>query len=293
METIKYYLNEKTKLLKKNFVNLPRLEARLLLSKILNKSLNWTYLNLEKKITKKQFENYEKIIKKKIKRFPTAYLLENKEFYSLNFKVNKNTLIPRPETEAIVDEIKKNLNKKNFFSFLDLGTGTGCILLSILKEFKKSVGIGTDIHLKTLNVAKLNCKKNNLTSRTKFINLDWNNKFFLRKIKKINKKFTGFKKFNVIVSNPPYLLKNEMKTLSPEVKFEPVQALYDNKDGLSFYKIIIPNLNFILSKNGYFYSEINPKNYKKIENICKKNNFFNFKFINDLSKKKRFILIRN
>ena len=84
METIKYYLNEKTKLLKKNFVSLPRLEARLLLSKILNKSLNWTYLNLEKKITKKQFENYEKIIKKKIKRFPTAYLLENKEFYSLN-----------------------------------------------------------------------------------------------------------------------------------------------------------------------------------------------------------------
>ena len=103
------------------------------------------------------------LIKKKIKRFPTAYLLENKEFYSMNFKVNENTLIPRSETEILIEEIKKNFKSRKRFSVLDLGTGTGCILLSILKEFKNAIGIGIDKYLETIKVAKINSKKNHLS----------------------------------------------------------------------------------------------------------------------------------
>ena len=293
METIKSHLIEKTKLLKDNSIDLPKLESRLLLAKALNKDLNWTYLNTGKEISKKKIMIYEMLIKKKIKRFPTAYLLENKEFYSMNFKVNKNTLIPRPETEIIIEEIKKNFQNKKRLLVLDLGTGSGCILLSVLKEFKNAIGIGIDKYSGTIKVAKINSKKNNLSKRAKFFKLDWNQKNFFKKILKINKKFSGYEKFDLVVSNPPYLLKNEMKTLMPEVTYEPKESLYDNKDGLSFYNKVLPEINSLVSKNSYIYFEINPKNRRNIAKICKNNNLRNTYYIKDLSEKIRFVLIKN
>ena len=293
METIKSHLIEKTKLLKDNFIEVPKLEARLLLAKTFNKNLNWTYLNTEKRISKKKIMIYEMLIKKKIKRFPTAYLLENKEFYSMNFKVNKNTLIPRPETEVMLEEIKKNFKSKKKFSILDLGTGTGCILLSILNEFKNAFGIGIDKYLETIKVAIINSKINNLSKRSQFVNLNWNQKDSFKKILKINKKFSGNEKFDLIVSNPPYLLKNEMKNLMPEVKYEPKASLYGSEDGLSFYKKVLPKINSLISKKSFIYLEINPENLTNIEKICKNNNFHNIQYIKDLSGRKRFVLIKN
>ena len=215
MESVKSCLIEKTKLLKDNLITTPKLEARLLLAKAINKDLNWTYLNLEKKISKKKLSKYEILIKKKLKKFPTAYLLGYKEFYSMNFKVNKNTLIPRPETEIIIEEIKKNFQNEKKFSVLDLGTGTGCILLSILREFKNARGIGIDKYLETIKMANINSKKNNLLKRAKFITSDWNQKNFFKKILNLNKKFNNHEKFDLVVSNPPYLLKNEMNHKGP------------------------------------------------------------------------------
>ena len=293
METVKSHLIEKTKLLKDNFIEVPKLEARLLLAKTFNKNLNWTYLNTEKRISKKKIMVYEMLIKKKIKRFPTAYLLENKEFYSMNFKVNENTLIPRSETEILIEEIKKNFKSRKRFSVLDLGTGTGCILLSILKEFKNAIGIGVDKYLETLKVARINSKRNNLSKRSKFFKLDWIQKDFFKQVLKINKKFSGNEKFDLVVSNPPYLLKNEINTLMPEVLYEPKESLYDNKDGLSFYKRILPKINSLVSENSYIYLEINPKNRRNIEKICKSNNIKNIHYIKDLSGKYRFVLIKN
>ncbi len=293
METVKSHLIKKTKLLKNNSIDLPKLEARLLLAKALNKDLNWTYVNLEKKIPKKKIFEYEILIKKKLKKIPTAYLLGNKEFYSMNFKVNENTLIPRPETEIIVEEIKKNFKNKKKFLVLDLGTGSGCILLSILKEFKNAIGIGIDKYLETLKVARINSKRNNLSKRSKFFKLDWIQKDFFKQVLKINKKFSGNEKFDLVVSNPPYLLKNEINTLMPEVLYEPKESLYDNKDGLSFYKRILPKINSLVSENSYIYLEINPKNRRNIEKICKSNNIKNINYIKDLSGKYRFVLIKN
>ena len=293
METVKSHLIEKTKLLKDNSIDLPKLEARLLLAKALNKNLNWTYVNLEKKISKKKILNYEILIKKKLRKIPTAYLLGNKEFYSINFKVNKNTLIPRPETEIIIEEIKKNFKNKKRLLILDLGTGSGCILLSILKEFKNAIGIGIDKYSETVKVARINSKRNNLSKRSKFFKLDWNQKDFFEQIIKINKKFSGNEKFDLVVSNPPYLLRNEIKSLMPEVLYEPKESLYDNKDGLSFYKRILPKINSLVLKNSYVYLEINPKNRRNIEKVCKNNNLRNIHYIKDLSGKYRFVLIKN
>ena len=296
METIKSHLIKKTKLLKNNLIDLPKLEARLLLAKALNKDLNWTYVNLEKKIPKipkKKIYKYEILIKKKLKKFPTAYLLGNKEFYSMNFKVNDNTLIPRPETEIIIEEIKKKFQNKKNLLVLDLGTGSGCILLSILKEFKNATGIGTDKYLETVKVARINSKKNNLSKRSKFFKLDWSQKDFFKQVIKINKAFSGNKKFDLVVSNPPYLLKNEINTLMSEALYEPKESLYDNKDGLSFYKRILPKINSLVSENSYIYLEINPKNRRNIEKICKSNNIKNIHYIKDLSGKYRFVLIKN
>ena len=293
METVKSHLIEKTELLKNNSIDLPKLEARLLLAKALNKDLNWTYVNLEKKIPKEKIFTYESLIKKKLKKIPTAYLLGNKEFYSMNFKVNENTLIPRPETEIIVEEIKKKFKNKKKFLVLDLGTGSGCILLSILKEFKNATGIGIDKYLETVKVARINSKQNNLSKRSKFFKLDWSQKDFFKQIIKINKAFSGNKKFDLVVSNPPYLLKHEINTLMPEVLYEPKESLYDNKDGLSFYKIVLPKINSLVSENSYIYLEINPKNKKNIEKICKTNNLRNSHYIKDLSGKYRFVLIKN
>ena len=293
METIKSHLIKKTKLLKNNLIDLPKLEARLLLAKALNKDLNWTYVNLEKKIPKKKIFKYEILIKKKLKKFPTAYLLGNKEFYSMNFKVNENTLIPRPETEIIIEEIKKKFQNKKNLLVLDLGTGSGCILLSILKEFKNATGIGIDKYLETVKVARINSKKNNLSKRSKFFKLDWSQKDFFKQVIKINKAFSGNKKFDLVVSNPPYLLKNEINTLMSEVLYEPKESLYDNKDGLSFYKIVLPKINSLVSKKSYIYLEINPKNKRNIEKICKSNNLRNTNYIKDLSGKYRFVLIKN
>ena len=293
MESVKSCLIEKTKLLKDNLITTPKLEARLLLAKAINKDLNWTYLNLEKKISKKKLSKYEILIKKKLKKFPTAYLLGYKEFYSMNFKVNKNTLIPRPETEIIIEEIKKKFQNKKNLLVLDLGTGSGCILLSILKEFKNATGIGIDKYSETVKVARINSKTNNLSKRSKFFKLDWSQKDFFKQVIKINKAFSGNKKFDLVVSNPPYLLKNEINTLMPEVLYEPKESLYDNKDGLSFYKRILPKINSLVSENSYIYLEINPKNKRNIEKICKTNNLRNTIYIKDLSGKYRFVLIKN
>ena len=292
METVKSHLIEKTKLLKDNFIEVPKLEARLLLAKTFNKNLNWTYLNTEKRISKKKIMVYEMLIKKKIKRFPTAYLLENKEFYSMNFKVNENTLIPRSETEILIEEIKKNFKSRKRFSVLDLGTGTGCILLSILKEFKNAIGIGIDKYLETIKVAKINSKKNHLSKRAKFINLNWNKKNFFKEILKINKKFCGNGKFHLVVSNPPYIERKEMNNLMQEVKFEPKVALDGGHDGLRSYKKIFSQLKIILSKKGSIFFEIDPNKAGKIKKILETEGFKQITFLKDLLNKKRAVFAK-
>ena len=214
-----------SKLLKENNILSHTLDSEILLSKTLRKSREEILVNLDQEINEKNILKYEKFIKRRTKKEPIAYILEEKEFWSKQFNINKNILIPRPETELLVDKVLKIFKEKKI-SILDLGTGSGCILLSLLSELKNSIGVGIDVSKEAIFVAKINRHRLNLENRAKF---------FKQSIMSVINK-----KFDLVVSNPPYIERNNIKNLSEDVKrYEPRLALDGGNDGLDFIKKVI------------------------------------------------------
>ena len=248
-----------SKILKDKKILTYQLDSELILSKLLNKRRENLLVNEETIVPLKTVKNFNKLIKIRSKRQPIAYILNKKEFWNYIFYVNKYTLIPRPETELMVESVLK-IYKSKRFKILDIGTGSGCILLSILAECKKASGTGLDISKNALKVAKKNAKLLDLSLRSKFVN------------KSISDYFPG--KFDLIVSNPPYIKSPEMFKLQPDVKnFEPNIALNGGNDGLDVIKKVIYKSRSILKLNGILAIEIGNKQYKKVSQILKKNNF--------------------
>ena len=199
---------------------------------------------------KSVIKKYEFAIARRAKREPVAYISGKKEFWSENFLVNHGTLIPRPETELMIYKIV-NFFKNKKINILDIGTGSGCVLLSILKELKFSRGIGIDISPKAIKIAKKNSKILNLLNRSKF------------KILGINEFNQG--KYDLIVSNPPYIPKREIKKLSKDIiNYEPILALDGGKDGLDLIKKVIYKSKHLLKINGLLSIEIGNNQYKKV-----------------------------
>ena len=235
------------------------LDSEILLSKILNKSREEILINLDQKINKKKVSAFRKYLSRRSKNEPVAYILEEKEFWSKKFKVNKNTLIPRPETELLVEKVSKIFNGKKI-SILDIGTGSGCIIISLLSNLKESYGIGIDISKHAILIAKKNAHKFNLSNRVKFYN------------KCINNIFT--KKFDLIVSNPPYIKRKDIKNLSNDIKiYEPRMALDGGNDGLDLIKKVIYKSKYILKIKGTLALEIGNEQIKKVSKILIDNNF--------------------
>ena len=248
-----------SKILKDKKILTYQLDSELILSKLLNKRRESLLVNEETIVPLKTIKNFNKLIKIRSRRRPIAYILNKKEFWNYIFYVNKHTLIPRPETELMVESVLK-IYKSKRFKILDIGTGSGCILLSILAECKKASGTGLDISKNALKVAKKNAKLLDLSLRSKFVN------------KSIGDYFPG--KFDLIVSNPPYIKSPEMFKLQPDVKnFEPNIALNGGNDGLDVIKKVIYKSRSILKLNGILAIEIGNKQYKKVSQILKKNNF--------------------
>ena len=236
-----------------------RLDSELLLSKILNKKREQILINLDQKISQKKFFMYKRLIQRRSRNEPIAYIMEEKEFWSKNFFVNRDTLIPRPETELMVEEIIEIFKKKRI-SILDIGTGSGCILISLLSELNNSKGLGIDISKKALIVAKKNSKKHKIQSNIKFLN------------KSLDAKFN--EKFDLIVSNPPYIKSSEIKNLREDIKkYEPRIALDGGNDGLDLIKKVIYKTKYILKVNGMLSLEIGNEQFKKVSEILIKKNF--------------------
>lgn len=292
MQNIKEQLIEKTRILKENRITVPKLEARLLLAKVLKKDLNWTFLNLDYKISKKNTILFDSLVKKRINKIPTSYILGEKEFWGKNYKVNRHTLIPRPETELIISAIKKKYHFNSSLSVLDLGTGTGCILLSILSEFPKAFGIGTDIKSNIIKVAEFNSKRHCLLKRSFFSVQNWNLHISFKQLLVLNKKLYKKNKFDLVVSNPPYILRSKMKNLMEEVKFEPQVALDGGYNGLKAYKNIFSQIKSVLSKNGSILFEIDPPRVKNIKKILEKEGFKKIIFLKDFSNRRRVVLAK-
>jgi len=236
-----------------------RLDSELLLSKILNKKREEILINLDQEICQKNFSKYKKLIIRRSRNEPVAYILEEKEFWSKIFYVNTDTLIPRPETELMVEKLV-NMFKEKKISILDIGTGSGCILISLLSELKNSKAVGIDISKKALIIAKKNLVKHALQNKIKFLNRSLDSNFY--------------QKFDLIVSNPPYIKTREVKNLSQDIKkYEPRIALDGGNDGLDLIKKIIYKTKCTLKVKGTLALEIGNEQYKKVSEILIKKNF--------------------
>ena len=235
------------------------LDAQILLSDIMGIEREFLITNNEINISKKINKKYEIAIGRRIKREPIAYIIGKKEFWSENFKVNQSTLIPRPETELLIYKVINFFRNKKI-NILDIGTGTGCILLSILKELSFSRGLGIDISAKAVEIAKINSKNLNLSSRAKF------------KVFDLNKFNAG--KFDLIVSNPPYIPTSDIRNLSKDIThYEPLTALNGGSDGLDLIIKVIYKSDHLLKREGLLALEIGHSQYKRVSSILKRNGY--------------------
>ena len=271
-------LNLGSRTLKEKKIQTHRLDSEIMLSSLLKKKREEVIINFEKKVSNNIINNFNKLIIRRSTREPLAYILKKKEFWSKNFFVNRNTLIPRPETELLCENIIKILKSKNPY-VLDIGTGTGCILLSILSEIKKARGVGIDISKGAIEVAKKNSNNFGLNKRTKFFSKSFDD-------------VHGYK-FDLVVSNPPYIKTCDIKNLSDDVrKFEPKIALDGGKDGLDVIKKIIYKTKTILKKLGWLALEIGHGQHKKVSQILKKQGFKEKLLVKDYQDNIRCILAR-
>ena len=213
-------------------------------------------------LNQEQEDLFAKLIKRRKQQEPVAYILNKKEFWNESYYVDKRVLIPRPETEILIEMLlKKVKDKSKAFQILDLGCGSGCLLISCLKEFNKSLGLGIDISSLALEVAKKNIQTHKINGRAKLLKLD----LFKLDIKK---------KFDFILSNPPYLTSSEYRNLSKDVKdYEPKQALVGGFDGILYYKKIISFSKSSLKKNGFLALEIGDGQYKEIKKLLTNHSF--------------------
>jgi release factor glutamine methyltransferase len=265
-----------SKFLKENKIPSSILDSEILLSKTLNKTREEILTNIDQKIDKKKVLLFKKYLQRRSKNEPIAYILGEKEFWSSTFYVNKNTLIPRPETELLVDNLLEFYRNKNI-SILDIGTGSGCIIVSLLINLKKSIGFGVDISKDAISIATKNSIKHKLANRIKFSTHSFEKIFN--------------KKFDLIVSNPPYIERKDIKNLSDDIKkYEPRMALDGGNDGLDLIRKVIYKSKEILKIKGMLALEIGNEQIKKVSKILVDNNFRIKHVIKDYKKNVRCVL---
>ncbi len=265
--------------LKKNNILSNILDSEILLSKSLNKSREEMLINLNITINKKNIKKFNQFLNRRLKKEPVAYILGEKEFWSKKFLINNGVLIPRPETELLVDRLSR-IYKEKKISILDMGTGSGCIIISLISILTKSYGDGIDISNKAISLAKKNANKYKLSNRIKFFKKSFNDIFS--------------KKYDLIVSNPPYVMSKDIKNLSDDIKrFEPILALDGGNDGLDLIKKIIYKSKNILKINGTLAIEIGKGQFKKVSKILFDNKYRIYEVIKDYKHNVRCILAKN
>ena len=245
----------------------PNLDCRILLGHAmgLNRSV---YPHEQIKITQKEINKFKTLIDERKKGKPVSRIINKKQFWKMNFTLNEETLDPRPDSEVIIESILKHFKDKlGNLRILDLGSGSGCLGLSILNEYKNSKGILIDASLDSLEIAKINAIDYNLFHRSKFINLNWFKKEWTKELLQNIEN----KKFDIIISNPPYIPSNDINNLQIEVKkFEPRLALDGGKDGMDSYKSILPNIIDILKPEGKIFLEIGHNQQNLINKVANK-----------------------
>ena len=264
-------------ILKKNGIKSHKLDSEILLSEVFHKNRIDIILNSNKNLSVKEVLLYNSLIEQRSQKKPIAYLIGKKEFWKYEFDVTKDVLIPRPDTEIIVEQTLKLTKNKSRLKILDIGIGSGCILLSILKDRKNFFGTGIDICKKTLDICMVNAKKLCLIDRVRLFKSDVDN--------------FNYGKYDLIVSNPPYIKKFDLRYLEKDVcDYEPKSALDGGLDGLFKITKVIYNSSKLIKKNGVLILEIAFNQTNKVKELLRKNGYYIKDIIKDLAKKNRCIV---
>lgn len=270
-------LNIANNILKDNCNNSYQLDSELLMSKIFEKDRKFIILNSNKKLSEEKLEQFNCLINKRSKGEPIAYLLNKKDFWKYEFYIDKGILIPRPDSEVVVDQILKLTNNKDNLRILDIGVGSGCLLLSVLKERKKFHGVGIDISKKCIDISNINASKLEISNRVKFFKSDVDN--------------FRFGKYDLIVSNPPYIKMLDFNNLKKDViNFEPKLALYGGLDGTSEIRKVIKKSSELIKKNGKFILEIAYDQKNKVIKLLRDKGFYINNVLKDLADNDRCIV---
>ncbi len=247
--------------LRKAGVKTPLLDSRLLLQNVLGITYEQLLVSATRELSDEESQGFESYIMRRLKREPVAKILEEKEFWGLKFKTTQATLDPRPDTETLIESVLRNFkDKERPFKILDLGTGTGCIIISLLKEYPNATGLGVDKSLDALQVARENSEKNNTANRLDFVQSDW---------------FSNVTdKYDIIVSNPPYIKNDSIQHLSEEVAlFEPKLALEGGNEGLDAYKNIAEKIEGFLNPHAKAFFELGKWQEEPVAEIINKKGF--------------------
>ena len=266
-----------TKILINNSIMTANIDAEILMAKAINKDRKYVLLNSNQQVDAEVLNFYKKLIENRSNRKPVAYLTNKKFFWNTEFYVTENTLIPRPDTELIIENALNLTKNKNQLSVLDIGIGSGCILLSILKERQNFYGTGIDVSKNCLNISKINAINLKVESRLKLFKSNIDN--------------FSLGKYDLIVSNPPYINNYKIKYLDSDVaKFEPKLALDGGLDGLSEIRKVIRKSSELIKKNGKLILEIGFDQKNTVIKLLKKEGFYINSITKDIAKIERCIV---
>ena len=279
--TISSLLNWTVNYFKSKNIQSARLDAEVLLSHVLRQERIYLYVHFDEPMEQNELSKFREYVKKRAQHVPIAYIIGEREFMGLPFKVTKDTLIPRPDTEILVENVLNNVDKDKEIEIVDIGTGSGAIILSLLVNLPKAQGKTVDISSKAIEVAKENAVNLQVNDRCEFFVGD------------LFAPLNG-NKFDVIVSNPPYIPQKDIATLEDDVKeYEPVSALTDGGDGLSYYRRLLSEGKAYIKENGFIALEIGIYQSEDVKQIAMDNGWKNIKIIKDYAGIDRVVLAWN
>ena len=263
--------------LKKKNIKSALLDCEILMSKALNQHRSKVILNLDRQLNNKDYKIFRELVTRRLKNKPIAYLIGKKSFWKYEFEINDKVLIPRPDTELIIEQVLDAYKNKHNINFLEIGVGSGCIILSILKEKKSFFGKGVDLSKDSIKLCKKNAKNLNVSNRLKLFKSDIDN--------------FNLGKYDLIVSNPPYIKKFDLKNLDKDVfNHEPILALDGGLDGLTEIRKVIRLSSELIKLNGKLIIEIAHDQKKMVKKMLNENGFYVNKVAKDLANKNRCIV---
>jgi len=262
LHNIKELLHKTTEFFAKHNIENPRLDAEVLLADLLGVERIDLYVKFDYPLTAEELTTFRQRVKKRVQHYPVAYIIGVKEFMSLEFKIEPGVLIPRPETELLVEEVINYCEDNDLAepNIVDVGTGSGVIAISLGYYLKKARVLGIDISENAVQIARHNLQKHELEERVSIVRGNLLDGLIAKKVTNVD----------IIVSNPPYISNAEMEILAQEVKQEPVLALQAGEKGLDYYEELLGQATKVIKSAGKIFLEIGSKQAGAVQNICKK-----------------------